>query len=65
MLPAGEIGEALATTCGSANGDQRKNIKEKSDINIWWTVLLPNKLHGGGRAVRNSEMHDYANLHHI
>uniref|UniRef100_A0A8C6B5T3 Uncharacterized protein n=1 Tax=Monodon monoceros TaxID=40151 RepID=A0A8C6B5T3_MONMO len=41
MLPAGEIGEALATTCGSENGDRRKNIKEKSDINI--AALVGNK----------------------
>ena len=30
-----------------------------------WTVLLPHKLHVGGRAVRSSEMHDCTSLHHI
>ncbi|XP_006181078.1 RAD50-interacting protein 1 isoform X2 [Camelus dromedarius] len=34
MLPAGEIGEAPATPCCSENGDQRKNVEEKSDLNI-------------------------------
>uniref|UniRef100_A0A8C9DWU7 Uncharacterized protein n=1 Tax=Phocoena sinus TaxID=42100 RepID=A0A8C9DWU7_PHOSS len=41
MLPAGEIGEALAATCGSENGDRRRNIKEKRDINI--AALVGNK----------------------
>ncbi|XP_036719804.1 LOW QUALITY PROTEIN: RAD50-interacting protein 1 [Balaenoptera musculus] len=34
MLLAGDFGKAPATRCCSENGDQRKNIKEKSDINI-------------------------------
>ncbi|XP_059790122.1 RAD50-interacting protein 1 isoform X1 [Balaenoptera ricei] len=33
MLLAGDFGKAPATRCCSENGDQRKNIKEKSDIN--------------------------------
>ncbi|CAI9160290.1 unnamed protein product [Rangifer tarandus platyrhynchus] len=33
MLPAGEISEAPVTPC-SENDDQKKNLKEKSDINI-------------------------------
>ncbi|XP_036912949.1 RAD50-interacting protein 1 isoform X1 [Sturnira hondurensis] len=34
MLPAGQIGEGPATSCRSESGDGRKNVKEKSDINI-------------------------------
>ncbi|XP_054941053.1 RAD50-interacting protein 1 isoform X3 [Physeter macrocephalus] len=34
MLLAGDFGKAQATRCCSENGDQRKNIREKSDINI-------------------------------
>nr|XP_033718805.1 RAD50-interacting protein 1 [Tursiops truncatus] len=34
MLLAGDFGKAPAARCCSENGDQRKNIKEKSDINI-------------------------------
>ncbi|XP_061054431.1 RAD50-interacting protein 1 isoform X2 [Eubalaena glacialis] len=34
MLLAGDFGKAPATRYCSENGDQRKNIKEKSDINI-------------------------------
>ncbi|XP_027395495.1 RAD50-interacting protein 1 isoform X3 [Bos indicus x Bos taurus] len=34
MLPAGEIGEPPVTPCCSENGDQKKNLKEKSDISI-------------------------------
>ncbi|KAM9078293.1 RAD50-interacting protein 1 isoform 2-T2 [Megaptera novaeangliae] len=34
MLLVGDFGKAPATRCCSENGDQRKNIKEKSDINI-------------------------------
>uniref|UniRef100_A0A8C3X8B3 RAD50-interacting protein 1 n=1 Tax=Catagonus wagneri TaxID=51154 RepID=A0A8C3X8B3_9CETA len=38
MLPASEVGEAPATPCCSENGDQRKDVKDTSDINI--TALI-------------------------
>lgn len=41
MLPASEIGEAPATPCCSENGDQRKDVKDKSEINI--TALTGNE----------------------
>ncbi|XP_024414416.2 RAD50-interacting protein 1 [Desmodus rotundus] len=34
MLPAGRVGEGPATSCRSESGDERKNVEEKSDINI-------------------------------
>ncbi|XP_004448858.1 RAD50-interacting protein 1 isoform X1 [Dasypus novemcinctus] len=34
MLTAGEIGEAPVAPCCPENGDERKNLEEKSDINM-------------------------------
>ncbi|KAF6086738.1 RAD50 interactor 1 [Phyllostomus discolor] len=46
MLLAGHIGEGPATSCRSESGDERKDVEEKSDINI--AALVGNEQIGEG-----------------